>query len=71
MKGGRTLLPVWGKWIVVAVGCVIAEIFTPSFYILWFGGGALAVSYTHLDVYKRQGYRLDTSDYIVMEVSVT
>ncbi len=38
------MLPVWGKWVVVAVGCVIAEIFTPSFYILWFGGGALVAA---------------------------
>jgi membrane protein implicated in regulation of membrane protease activity len=44
MKGGRALLPVWGKWLIVAVGCGIAEIFTPNFFILWFGAGALVAA---------------------------
>ncbi|HHY12109.1 MAG TPA: NfeD family protein [Firmicutes bacterium] len=37
-------MPGWAVWIVVAVACVVIEIFTPSFFILWFGVGALVAS---------------------------
>jgi membrane protein implicated in regulation of membrane protease activity len=32
----------WGGWVVVAVVCAVLEIVTPSFFIGWFGVGAIA-----------------------------
>jgi membrane protein implicated in regulation of membrane protease activity len=32
----------WGGWVVVAVLCAVLEIVTPSFFIGWFGAGAIA-----------------------------
>ncbi len=37
-------MPAWAVWIIVAVFCAVAEIFTPTFFILWFGVGALVAS---------------------------
>lgn len=37
-------LPYWGIWVIVAVGCAIAEIFTSGFFIIWFSGGALVAA---------------------------
>jgi membrane protein implicated in regulation of membrane protease activity len=34
-------VPDWAGWIVVAVVCGIAEILTPTFFIAWFGVGAI------------------------------
>jgi len=34
-------LPCWGVWLVVAVVCAIAEIFTTGFFVIWFSAGAL------------------------------
>lgn len=35
-------LATWIVWVVVGVVCLIIEIFTPSFFIMWFGIGAFA-----------------------------
>ena len=35
---------VWIAWLIVGVGLIIAEIFTLSFFLLWFGIGALAAA---------------------------
>ncbi len=34
-------MPHWAGWIVVAIVCGIAEMLTPTFFIAWFGVGAL------------------------------
>lgn len=33
--------PLWWHWIVLGIGLCIAELFLPSFFILWFGLGAV------------------------------
>ncbi len=35
---------VWIAWLVIGVGLIIAEVFTLSFFLLWFGIGALAAA---------------------------
>jgi membrane protein implicated in regulation of membrane protease activity len=35
---------IWIAWLVVGIGLIIAEIFTLSFFLLWFGVGALAAA---------------------------
>jgi len=35
---------VWIAWLVVGVALIIAEVFTLSFFLLWFGIGALAAA---------------------------
>lgn len=37
-------MPHWAGWVVVAVICAIAEMATPTFFIVWFGVGALAAA---------------------------
>ncbi|HHY45631.1 MAG TPA: NfeD family protein [Firmicutes bacterium] len=32
----------WGGWVAVAIVCAVLEIVTPSFFIGWFGVGAIA-----------------------------
>ncbi len=32
------------SWVIVAIICAVAEIFTAGFFIIWFGGGALAAA---------------------------
>ena len=32
----------WAGWVIVAVVCAVLEMATPSFFIGWFGVGALA-----------------------------
>ena len=34
-------MPHWAGWIIVAVICAIAEMLTPSFFMAWFGVGAV------------------------------
>ena len=34
----------WILWVILAVGLIIAEIFTLGFVLLWFGVGALAAA---------------------------
>ena len=38
----------WGGWVVVAVVCAVLEIVTPSFFIGWFGVGAIAGALTSI-----------------------
>ena len=35
---------IWIAWLIIGVGLIIAEIFTLSFFLLWFGVGALAAA---------------------------
>jgi membrane protein implicated in regulation of membrane protease activity len=35
---------VWIAWLVIGIGLIIAEVFTLSFFMLWFGIGALAAA---------------------------
>ena len=35
---------VWIAWLVIGIGLIIAEAFTLSFFLLWFGIGALAAA---------------------------
>lgn len=35
-------LAIWVLWVVIGVVCVTIEVFTPSFFIMWFGIGAFA-----------------------------
>lgn len=32
----------WAGWVIVAIICAVAEMATPSFFMAWFGVGALA-----------------------------
>lgn len=41
-------MPNWVGWIVVAVVCFIAEMITPSFFIAWFGVGAVVAAFLAL-----------------------
>lgn len=34
----------WLSWVIVAIICAVAEIFTEGFFIIWFSGGALAAA---------------------------
>ncbi len=34
----------WLSWVIVAIVCAVAEIFTEGFFIIWFSGGALAAA---------------------------
>ncbi len=36
--------PEWWHWAVLGIGLIIAELVVPSFFIIWFGLGALLVS---------------------------
>lgn len=38
----------WIFWLVVGIGLIVAEIFTLSFFLFWFGIGALAAAFVGL-----------------------
>jgi len=35
-------IPIWMLWMILAALCIIGEIFTAGFFLLWFGIGAAA-----------------------------
>ena len=37
-------MPIWAGWVVVAAICAIVEMATPTFFISWFGVGALVAA---------------------------
>lgn len=38
------MTPVWWIWMAIAAAFIIGEIFTPGFFLLWFGVGAIVAS---------------------------
>ena len=42
--------PEWWHWAVLGIGLIIAELAIPAFFIVWFGLGALLVSFVLLAV---------------------
>lgn len=42
--------PEWWQWAVLGIGLIIAELAIPAFFIVWFGLGALLVSFVLLAV---------------------
>ena len=37
-------MPHWAGWVIVAMACGLAEMLTPTFFIAWFGVGALVAA---------------------------